>query len=133
MHIGFSIAAYSGRSRAAIRRHMPATMLDALPADPWMRSTLLGLALHRRRQLWVARVLKSELGVDLAMLAVDEVLAGPLTGMTSAALAVICAREHPKDEIRVRTLLARLDPRGPIPEPHLWERCEAWVGRLGRH
>ena len=69
MHIGFSIAAYSGRSRAAIRRHMRATMLDALPADPWMRSTLLGLALHRRRQLWVARVLKSELGVDLAMLA----------------------------------------------------------------
>ncbi len=59
----------------------------------------------------------------------DEVLTEPVSGRTSAALDVLFTRADAADARRISALLARLDPGGPIPEPHLWRRCMDWRKR----
>lgn len=71
----------------------------------------------------------AELGPADLDAVLDEILAGPLSARTSGALAVIRTRNVAADEARVRTLLSRLDPSGPIPQRWLWERATEWLQR----
>lgn len=45
------------------------SLLTNIITDPWMRWTLLGLLRHRRRQHWVAELVRDRLGVDPGALA----------------------------------------------------------------
>ena len=64
---------------------------------------------------------------DLAAL-LDEILAEPPTGRTSAALEILIQRA---DTLRILGLLARIRPNGPIPEPHLWQVSQRYLQKLG--
>lgn len=110
-----------------------------LADDPDLRELLEPRA-RRCRELRVARLADACAADDsrlprvglagLAALAVDDLddrliaaLAGPPSGLVSVALELIAPRWHDGFADPVYALFARVDPRGPIPEPHLFSEC----------
>jgi hypothetical protein len=53
----------------------------------------------------------------------NEVLKGPFTGATSAALAIVKKMTDPTWMPVIESLFNRVDPNGDAPEPHLWIKC----------
>lgn len=104
--------------------------LGALPDSVTAESLSARMAWLRARVLHgnaVDVVAYAELGPPDLDVVLDEVLAGPLSPCTAGALKVVEARKLATDSARVRALLARLDPSGPIPQPWLWERATEWL------
>jgi hypothetical protein len=63
--------------------------------------------------------------------ALSQALAGPPSGLTSVALDVLDRRNDPEWCPQVVQLFGRVDPGGPIPQPHLWMACLKFLLRHG--
>ena len=57
--------------------------------------------------------------VDLNQ-SLNDALLGPPSGLISAALDIIGSQNDPRWCARVYTLFSRVNPAGPLPEPHIW-------------
>jgi hypothetical protein len=55
----------------------------------------------------------------------------PFSGLTSAAIALIAERDDSGWAPAVAGLFEKLQPGGPIPEPHLWSECARFLLRHG--
>ncbi|MBL9105349.1 MAG: hypothetical protein JNL82_30700 [Myxococcales bacterium] len=110
-----------------------------LADDPGLRALLAPRA-RRCRELRLARLEQARDSGDdrearlalagFAALAVDDLderliaaLDAPPSGLVSCALEHVEARWHERFAGPVLALLARLDPRGAVPQPHLFSTC----------
>ncbi|MEQ1566085.1 MAG: hypothetical protein ABMA64_10645 [Myxococcota bacterium] len=122
----------STTGRAASRLH-PGIIEDeaSLPAIAEVDFPLAGA----QRALWLRNLLQrgetaaavtayAELDPPDLVEVLDQVLTEPISGRTSAAFHVVCARG---DVARVQRLLTRLDPKGEIPHPYLWDQATKWL------
>jgi hypothetical protein len=73
----------------------------------------------------------ADLGADELAPALREALAGPPCGFTSTALEIIGRLDDPAWCPAVYELIRRVDPGGPIPEPHLWMASLKFLLRHG--
>lgn len=72
-----------------------------------------------------------DLGADAVTPSLEVALAGPPSGVTSAALDVIERLDDPAWCPRVYALFRRVDPGGQLPEPSIWTRAMKFLLRHG--
>jgi hypothetical protein len=88
-------------------------------------------AFHDERHAAQALLGLADLGAEDLPAALEEALRKPFSGLTSTALEVVGRRDDPAWCPLVYGLFRRLDPGGPIPQPHLGMACIKFLLRHG--
>jgi hypothetical protein len=88
-------------------------------------------AFRDEKQDWAALLGLHDLDAGSLAAVLEQALAGPPSGLTSAALDVIGRRDDPAWCPRVHALFRRVHPGGPIPGPHLWMTSLKFLLRHG--
>ncbi|QDU21923.1 DUF6896 domain-containing protein [Urbifossiella limnaea] len=119
--------------------------LAALIGD-WPAAEETAPRAERCRELWRQRVRRDLkvpfVGADALQALADlnspdldrhleDALREPPSGIVSAALAVIGKADDPKWCDRVYALFSRVDPSGPLPQPHIWMTSLKYLLRHG--
>ena len=85
-----------------------------------LRRQRLLLALREERSAADALLGLADLGAEGLAHVLRGALAGPPCGTASTALAIIARLDDPAWCLEVDDLFRRVEPAGPIPQPHLW-------------
>jgi hypothetical protein len=111
-----TLAAWTAGPAERCRELRRQRLLQALPEERFAPEALLALA---------------DLGAEELVPALKKALQGPPCGLTSTALAIISRQDDASWCPRVHALFRRLDPGGPIPQPHLWMASLKFLLRHG--
>lgn len=83
---------------------------------------------QEREALWALR----DLGTTILDGLLAEVLAAPISGTTSAALGILESADNGEWDVRIESLMNRIDPNAESPAPHCWQKCAEILLRHGR-